>query len=79
MAVSVASSRTAADAFGAPAVLLDLDELGLVTNPARSYDVSPDGSRFVFTRREEDAAAGSQIYVVLDWLAELDRTIPLGD
>ena len=79
MAVSVASSQTAADAFGAPAVLLDLDELGLVANPARSYDVSPDGSRFVFTRREEDAAAGSQIHVVLDWLAELDRTIPLGD
>ena len=77
MTVPVASARPVADAFGVPTVLLDLVELGLVTNPSHSYDISPDGSRFVFTRRDEDPGAGSRIYIVLDWLAELDRKIPL--
>ncbi|MCZ6755248.1 MAG: protein kinase [Gemmatimonadetes bacterium] len=77
MTVPVESARPAADAFAAPTVLLDLEELGLVTDTRRSYDISPDGSRFVFTRRDEDPGAGSRIYIVLDWLAELDRKIPL--
>ena len=77
MTVPVESARPAADAFAAPTVLLDLEELGLVTDQSRSYDTSPDGSRFVFTRRDEDPGAGSRIYIVLDWLAELDRKIPL--
>jgi dipeptidyl aminopeptidase/acylaminoacyl peptidase len=61
-----------AEAFGVPEVVLDLKALGLTTNADGSYDVSPDGSRFVFGRTQGGVAGGSEIFVVLDWFAELE-------
>ena len=61
-----------AEAFGVPEVVLDLKALGLSTEREGSYDVSPDGSRFVFGRAQGGAAGGSEIFVVLDWFAELE-------
>jgi len=61
-----------AEAFGVPEVVLDLKALGLSTEREGSYDVSPDGSRFVFGRAQGGAAGGSEIFVVLDWFGELE-------
>jgi serine/threonine-protein kinase len=65
--------------FGTPETVLDLRALELVYDSQKSYDVSPDGSGFVFTRRQEAKDVAPQIYVVLDWLAELERKLPLDE
>ena len=42
-----------------------------------SYDISPDGKRFLMIRRD----AGSvprQLNVILNWSDELDRLVPIG-
>jgi len=37
---------------------------------SRSYDVSPDGQRFLFIK-EQTAVTGPSIVVVLNWVEEL--------
>ena len=69
----------AAPELGAPETVLDLRALELNHDESRMYDVLPDGSGFVFSRRQGTNQAVSRIYVVLDWLAELERTHPLGE
>jgi hypothetical protein len=70
---------TALPGFGRPGMVLDLRALGLIYDDPQSYDVLPDGSGFVFTRRQAANDEAPQIYVVLDWLAELKRTLSLGE
>jgi len=41
-----------------------------------SYDISPDGERFLMIRESEDDARGSEIIVVQDWFEELKRLVP---
>jgi Tol biopolymer transport system component/predicted Ser/Thr protein kinase len=44
-----------------------------------SYDVSPDGQRFLMVKPTEQAqAAPTQINVVLNWFEELKRRVPVG-
>jgi serine/threonine-protein kinase len=45
---------------------------------ARSYDVSPDGARFLFIKETPTATSASSpnIVVVLHWLEELKRRVP---
>jgi len=45
--------------------------------PARAYDVSPDGRRFVMVRSDR-LAAPRQINVVLNWFEDLTRRVPTG-
>ena len=42
-----------------------------------SYDVSPDGKRFLMIHRDEGSVP-RQLNVILNWFAELDRMVPLG-
>ena len=43
-----------------------------------NYDVSPDGKRFVMVQREEaSASAPDRLHVVLHWLDELERRVPV--
>jgi eukaryotic-like serine/threonine-protein kinase len=43
-----------------------------------NYDVSPDGQRFLMLKpSEQEAAAQTQINVVLNWFEELKRRVPL--
>ena len=57
----------------------DLRALELIYEEPQSYDVLPDGSGFVFTRRQEAREATPQIYVVLDWMADVERRFPLDE
>jgi serine/threonine-protein kinase len=40
-----------------------------------SYDVSPDGQRFLMIKTEPGSAP-TQVHIVLNWLAELKRLVP---
>jgi Tol biopolymer transport system component len=44
-----------------------------------NYDISPDGQRFLMLKpSEQEAAAPTQINVVLNWFEELKRRVPTG-
>ena len=59
----------------------DVEALAEIDLAARviSLRISPDGSGFIFTRRQEAKDVAPLIYVVLDWLAELERKLPLDE
>ncbi len=44
--------------------------------PARQWDVSSDGQRFVLTHVDTSGAEGPRIHVVLNWFDELRRLAP---
>jgi serine/threonine-protein kinase len=48
---------------------------GLYADHTHSYDVSPDGKRFLMVK-EEEASTGSGLVVVQDWFEELKRLVP---
>ncbi len=67
-------------AVGKPRVLFAGPyELSPATSP--DYDVSPDGQRFLMLKPAEagEAAAPTQINVVLNWFEELKRRVPQGN
>jgi serine/threonine-protein kinase len=43
--------------------------------PGSSYDISPDGQRFLMIKREQDLVP-TEIIVVLNWFEELKRLVP---
>ncbi|MCH8267802.1 MAG: protein kinase, partial [Acidobacteria bacterium] len=45
---------------------------------APSYDITPDGQRFVMVQASEQGSAATQINVVLNWFEELKRLVPTG-
>jgi hypothetical protein len=47
-----------------------------VTSSRVSYDVSPDGQRFVVVGPSESEQPEGQINVVLHWAEELKRLVP---
>jgi serine/threonine-protein kinase len=59
--------------WGSPRKLFDIR--ASTTIPDRSYDVSPDGQRFLFVKEDSNSLA-PEIVVVLDWLEELKAKIP---
>ena len=73
MAVEIATRPSFS--AGKPRVLF---EGQYVPTPATipNYDVSPDGQRFLMLKATEQAAAPTQINVVLNWFEELKRRAP---
>ncbi len=59
---------------GNPEVVFEGQYFG--AGSGRSYDVSPDGERFLMIKQVESASAPTQIIVVLNWLTELQRLVP---
>ena len=45
------------------------------TVPMPNYDVSPDGQRFLMLKPTEQAAAPTQINIVLNWFEELKQKV----
>ena len=56
---------------GAPRVLLDARQL---TSYGGSYDVSPDGERFLFS---DNLTTSMSLVVILNWTKELKRLVPI--
>jgi Tol biopolymer transport system component len=65
---------------GRPTVLFegryDTSPIGL--QPGISYDVSPDGKRFLMIKPAGEQPAATQLQVVQDWFEELKRRVPAG-
>ena len=61
-------------AAGNPAVILN--DFHTTTLGGRTYDVSPDGERFVVLKQVRDANARPEIIVVQNWFEELNRLAP---
>ena len=59
---------------GNPAVVFEGQYYG--SQGGRSYDVSPDGERFLLIKQAQDASARPQIVVVQNWFEELNRLAP---
>jgi Tol biopolymer transport system component len=74
MAVDIATQS--GFAAGKPRMLFEgRYERSPATSP--NYDVSPDGQRFLMLKpSEQEAAAPTQINVVLNWFEELKRRVP---
>jgi hypothetical protein len=58
--------------------LFDTETNDLTTNlGVRPYDVSPDGSRFLFVKNgRSQSTARAQVVVVQNWIEELKRLVP---
>ena len=60
--------------FGAenPQLLFELNYINL---PGHSYDIAPDGQRFLFVTAKEQPAT-TQLMLVHNWFEELKRLVP---
>ncbi len=51
-----------------------------IQSNVRSYDVSPDGQRFVMIKPSgpgaSESAAGPEVILIQDWFEELKRLVP---
>ena len=67
--------------FGRPSPLPIVGMLSEGPGPARNYDVTPDGKRFLVilqgSQREVNSRSPIQINVVLNWLEELKQHLPV--
>ena len=59
---------------GVPRMLFE--DPGLYRMNGRTYDVSPDGDRFLIAKSVEDEARSGEIVVVLNWFQELQNLNP---
>ena len=77
MAASV--TLNAAFAAGRPEPLFRFGGIYRMSNTATAYDIHPDGTRFIMVSASDDQKAGSphQVQVVLNWLEELPRLVPI--
>jgi hypothetical protein len=58
-----------------PRVLFEGDYVNVA---GRSYDVSPDGQRFLVLKSIEESSRQAQLNVVTNWFEELKRKAPRG-
>jgi len=75
MAVDVASQP--GFSAGKPRVLFTGPYLS-ITATTPSYDVSPDGQRFLMMKPNEQQPSSNQINIVQNWFEELKRRVPTG-
>jgi serine/threonine-protein kinase len=62
---------------GTPAKLLEPRYFGTGSNPGRTYDISPDGQRFLMIKQgSSDQAPPPQVVVIQNWHEELKRLLP---
>jgi serine/threonine-protein kinase len=72
--MEAAVGEGAAFTYETPKAVLDRAPYYYHPTPPRSYDVSPDGRRFVFVKLP--AVEQQQIIVVTNWVEELERRVP---
>jgi hypothetical protein len=76
--MSVAVEGGATFRAGNPTLLFEGRYLMNAVFAGRTYDVSPDGQRFLMIKEgtSTDQASASQVIVVQNWLEELKRLVP---
>jgi Tol biopolymer transport system component len=62
--------------FGTPQKLFDWPTIG-IPGFGRTFDVTPDGKRFLMVKEADEAQAGSSdINIVMNWIEELKQRLP---
>jgi eukaryotic-like serine/threonine-protein kinase len=74
--MSVAIQPGSAFTFGNATVVLDGNQYFIANTIGRTFDISPDGRRFLFVTSGPQEAT-SQLNIVLDWFEELKQKAPL--
>jgi len=74
--MSVAITTRPAFTASVPRSLFQRRTAGGFVEP--SYDVTPDGQRFVMAQGSEQEHPPTQLTLVLGWLGELERRVPKG-
>ena len=66
--------------LGQPTALFRLPD-GFVSLAIRSYDLHPDGRRFLLgvVKAEEPPPPITRLHLVQNWFEELERLVPTGD
>jgi hypothetical protein len=64
--------------LGEPQFLFEGRYSSLASPFGRTWDLSPDGERFLMAKEAEDPEQPTEIVVVLNWFEELRRRVPLG-
>ena len=75
MAVDVARGPTRA-ATTPPELVVKEGYMVAPGNPARTYDISPDGQRFLMIKGRSATVAPAGLIVVQHWIEELKRLVP---
>ncbi len=73
----VPGSKGISYGLGTPTVLIDRPYY-IGRNLRRTYDISPDGQRFLMIRQGDlsGATPGSHLIVIENWVEELKRLVP---
>ena len=74
--LAVAIDTSSAFASGDPQELFSGPYYRTATNRGHTYDVTPDGQKFIMIRESETDRGGSEIVVIQNWLNELERLVP---
>jgi dipeptidyl aminopeptidase/acylaminoacyl peptidase len=73
--MAVSYSTNPKFSFELPKLLFEGDYLNV---SGRSYDVSPDGQRFLLLKSSEEPSRQTQLNVVTNWFEEVKRKVPRG-
>ncbi len=63
---------------GKPRELFDVSQMFFPNVPLNNYDVTPDGKRFLMVRSARFSGNATSFNVVLNWVEELKRDMPIG-
>jgi serine/threonine-protein kinase len=74
MSVPIQSGATFT--FGNATTVFDANRYYVTNTIGRTFDLSPDGQRFLFVTNGPEEST-SQLNVVLDWFAELNQKVPV--
>lgn len=64
---------------GKPQELFDVSQMSFPNNPINNYDITPDGQRFIMVRNARFSGKSTSFNVVLNWIEELKRDMPIHD
>ena len=76
MSVSIEADSNKITA-GLPRQLFDLPSSRRAERDLRTFDIAPDGKRFVLMRSGSPGVGRRQINVILNWPADLQAKVPL--
>ena len=74
--VAVSIDTSSAFSSGDPQELFSGPYYRTAINRGHTYDVTPDGQKFVMIRESESDTSGSEIIVIQNWFEELKRLVP---
>lgn len=75
MSVSIDHTETGIEP-GEPKLVVELPNIAKSDHGEYSYDISPEGDRFIVVLDEDDSSSKPELIVVHNWFEELIRLVP---